>query len=292
MQWKPDWAMRWYAFDVDYEPAGKDLTDSVTLASRIVQALGKKPPVGLIYELFLDDKGEKISKSKGNGLSIEEWLTYATPESLALYMFQQPKRAKKLYFDVIPKATDEYLTFVEKYHDLPFEQQVESPVHHIHQGNVPSLGVSLSFNMLLNLVSAADASDEAILWGFIMRYSPEASPEKNPYLNTLVGYAIRYYHDFIAPHKSFRQPTDTERAALIELKEMLSALALGTNSDDVQTAIFTVGKNHHYENLRDWFGCLYETLLGQAQGPRMGSFAVLYGFDKTIQLIDKALSRI
>lgn len=291
MQWKPDWAMRWYAFDVNYEPAGKDLTDSVTLASKIVTALGKRPPAGLIYELFLDDKGEKISKSKGNGLSIEEWLTYATPESLSLYMFQQPRRAKKLYFDVIPKATDEYLTFVEKYHELPPEQKPENPAHHIHHGDVPKMNMPVSFNMLLNLVSAADASEESVLWGFINRYASDATPENSPYLNKLVSYAIKYYHDFIAPHKSFRSPTDTERLALLELKDMLLNLPDDTSSDETQTAIFTVGKNHNYENLRDWFGCLYETLLGQPQGPRMGSFAVLYGFDKTVKLIENALGR-
>lgn len=291
MQWKPDWAMRWYAFDVNYEPAGKDLTDSVTVAAKIVKALGGLPPAGLIYELFLDENGQKISKSKGNGLSIEEWLTYATPESLSLYMFQQPTRAKKLYFDVIPKATDEYLTFVEKYHDLDDDKKIENPAHHIHGGNVPNLKLPVSFNMLLNLVSAADASDEAILWGFITRYAPEASRDNSPFLNKLVQYAVRYYKDFIAPHKKFRQPTETEKLALNELKQVLENLPPETNADDTQTAIFTVGKNHNYENLRDWFGCLYETLLGQEQGPRMGSFCVLYGFDKTINLINNALNR-
>lgn len=291
MQWKPDWAMRWYAFDVNYEPAGKDLTDSVSVAAKIVKSLGAKPPAGLIYELFLDENGQKISKSKGNGLSIEDWLTYATPESLSLYMFQQPTRAKKLYFDVIPKATDEYLTFVEKYHALDDDKKRENPAHHIHQGNVPQLNLPVSFGMLLNLVSAADASDEKILWGFITRYAPDSTPQNNPFLDRLVGYAIRYYHDFIAPHKQFRTPTEMEKLALNELKTTLQNLSPDTNGDDTQTAIFTVGKNHNYENLRDWFACLYETLLGQATGPRMGSFCVLYGFDKTITLIDNALGR-
>jgi len=292
MQWKPDWAMRWHAFDVNYEPAGKDLTDSVNVAAKIVKALGSRPPAGLIYELFLDEQGQKISKSKGNGLSIEDWLTYATPESLSLYMYQQPKRAKKLYFDVIPKATDEYLTFIEKYHTLEEDKKRESPVHHIHQGNVPVLKLPVSFNMLLNLVSAADASESAVLWGFITQYAPNASPETDPFLDNLVGYAIRYYKDFIAPHKAFKTPNDQEKSALRELKTSLQNIPKDTSADDTQTAIFTVGKNHNYENLREWFGCLYETLLGQKQGPRMGSFCVLYGFDKTIKLIDDALNRV
>lgn len=291
MQWKPDWAMRWYAFDVNYEPAGKDLTDSVTVASKIVKAMGARPPAGLIYELFLDENGQKISKSKGNGLSIEEWLTYATPESLSLYMYQHPKRAKKLYFDVIPKATDEYLTFAQKYHELEEDKKRENPAHHIHQGNVPALDMPVSFNMLLNLVSAADASEASVLWGFITQYAPEASPENNSFLDKLVHYAINYYQDFIAPTKQFRIPSETERPALLELKQVLESLPDETSADDTQTAIFTVGKNHNYENLRDWFGCLYETLLGQSQGPRMGSFCVLYGFERTIKLVDAALER-
>ena len=291
LQWKPDWAMRWYALDVDYEMAGKDLIDSVTLGNKIVKALGGKPPAGFNYELFLDEKGEKISKSRGNGLSLEEWLTYATPESLSLYMFQQPKRAKRLHFDVIPKATDEYLSFIAGYHKAEEDKKLENPAHHIHGGNVPLLDVPVSFNMLLNLVSASNASDKAVLWGFITRYAPSATPDTNPFLDTLVGYAVRYFTDFVLPHKKFRSPTETERLALTELKSVLETIDKNATADEIQTAVFTVGKNHNYENLREWFGCLYETLLGQTEGPRMGSFIALYGLSKTIQLITNALER-
>lgn len=291
LQWKPDWAMRWYALDVDYEMAGKDLIDSVTIGNKIVRAIGGTPPEGFNYELFLDEKGEKISKSKGNGLSIEEWLTYATPESLSLYMYQQPKRAKRLYFDVIPKATDEYLAFVKSYHTQEEDKKIENPAYHIHGGNVPKLDLPISFNMLLNLVSASNASDSSVLWGFITRYAPEATPENNPLLNNLVGYAVRYFHDFVLPTKEFRKPTDEEKKALLDLKTLLEEMSGSTDGDALQTQIFEIGKKHGFENLRDWFACLYETLLGQAQGPRMGSFIALYGTDKSIDLIDNALAR-
>ena len=291
LQWKPDWAMRWMALDVDYEMAGKDLIDSVTLGHKIVRALGKNPPAGFNYELFLDDKGEKISKSKGNGLSIDEWLTYATPESLSLYMYQHPKRAKKLYFDVIPKATDEYISFVNSFHTQEPEKQLENPVYHLHFGNVPKVDVPVSFGMLLNLVSASNAQSKDILWGFIHNYAPQATPETHPFLDKLTQYAVQYFHDFILPHKQFRKPTDTEIQALQDLKAVLQNTDVQLTGDEWQTQIFTIGKNHHYENLREWFGCLYETLLGQKEGPRMGSFVALYSPEKTVQLIDEALNR-
>lgn len=291
LQWKPDWAMRWFALDVDYEMAGKDLIDSVKVGNKIVRALGGTPPEGFNYELFLDEKGEKISKSKGNGLSLEEWLTYATPESLSLYMYQNPKRAKRLHFDVIPKATDEYLQFVKSYHAAEDAKKIENPAHHIHEGNVPSMNPPVTFNMLLNLVSASNSSDKDLLWGFITRYAPDATPETNPFLDKLVGYAVRYFKDFVLPTKEFRTPTEAERKALQELREAVSKFDEDAAADDIQTAVFTVGKNHNYENLREWFGCLYETLLGQKQGPRMGSFIALYTPAKALELIDSALNR-
>lgn len=291
LQWKPDWAMRWFALDVDYEMAGKDLIDSVKVGNKIVRALDGTPPEGFNYELFLDEKGEKISKSKGNGLSLEEWLTYATPESLSLYMFQNPKRAKRLHFDVIPKATDEYLQFVKSYHAADDAKKIENPAYHIHEGDVPNMTPPVTFNMLLNLVSASNSSDKELLWGFITRYAPDATPETNPFLDKLVGYAVRYFTDFVLPTKEFRTPTEAELAALTELREAIAAFDADAPADDIQTAVFTVGKNHNYENLREWFGCLYETLLGQKQGPRMGSFIALYTPAKTLELIDNALKR-
>ena len=290
LQWKPDWAMRWVALDVDYEMAGKDLIDSVKLAGQIVRALGDTPPEGFNYELFLDENGQKISKSKGNGIAIEDWLRYAAPESLALYMFQSPKKAKRLYFDVIPKAVDEYVTFLEKFREAEPEKQIDSPVWHIHNGNPPAHEVPVSFALLLNLVSAANAEDEAVLWGFINRYTHGATPESHPFLAGLVKNAVTYFHDFVKPTKQFRAPSDAERAAIETLKQKLEGLRDCDDAEALQSEVFAVGKEHEFENLRDWFKALYEVLLGQSQGPRMGGFIALYGVENTIALIDKALA--
>ncbi len=292
LQWKADWAMRWTALGVDYEMAGKDLIESVHLSSRIARALGGAPPVGFNYELFLDDKGQKISKSKGNGITVEEWLRYASPESLALYMFQNPRKAKRLYFDVIPKAVDEYLTFLVKFADQSEVEKLGNPVWHIHNGTPPQEDVPVSFSLLLNLVSASNAHDKAILWNFIQRYAPKATPEKNPILDQLVPFAINYFDDFVKPSKKFRAPTDQERQGLEELIMRLEALARAgeTSAQAIQTEIYAVGKELAFENLRDWFQALYEVLLGQAQGPRFGSFVAIYGVPETIALIHKALA--
>ena len=291
-QWKADWAMRWAALGVDYEMAGKDLIDSVRQSGRICRALGATPPEGFNYELFLDEKGEKISKSKGNGLSIEEWLTYASPESLSLYMFQKPKTAKKLYFDVIPKTVDEYYTFLSKFADQPDDQKLMNPVWHLHTGTPPHVDMPVGFSMLMNLVSASNAEDPSVLWGFISRYAPEATPETHPQLDQLVGYAIRYFDDFVKPHKVFRAPSELEEAALRDLDRKLQALATGdhANGEVIQSLVYEVGKAHAFENLRDWFKALYQVLLGQDQGPRFGSFIALYGVEETRSLIAKALA--
>lgn len=290
LQWKPDWAMRWFALDVDYEMAGKDLIDSVKLSGRITNALGGHAPDGFNYELFLDDKGQKISKSKGNGLSMEEWLTYAPEESLALFMYNKPKTAKRLFFDVIPRHVDDYLTFVEKYHGEEPAKQIENPAWHIHSGNPPEHASPLSFGLLLNLASVCNSHDTSILWGFITRYVPEASPETEPFLDKLVGFAIRYYEDFVKPHKQYRTPSAQERAAIEELHQGLGELSTDSAAEDIQNLVYAVGKNHEFENLRDWFKALYEVLLGQEQGPRMGSFIALYGIEETRKLIEKALA--
>ncbi|NQW12313.1 MAG: lysine--tRNA ligase [Alphaproteobacteria bacterium] len=290
LQWKCDWAMRWYALGIDYEMAGKDLIDSVKLSSRIVKIFGGTPPEGFSYELFLDAGGQKISKSKGNGLSVEEWLTYGPPDSLALYMFQQPRRAKRLYFDVIPKTVDDYLSFLAKFPDEDVDKRLENPVWHIHRGQPPAPETSgLSFSLLLNLASVCHAEDKDVVWGYVARYAPAASPEANPLLDQLVGYAVRYYQDFVRPAKTYRAPSDTERAALEDLKGVLAGLAAGTSAEDIQTEVYEVGKRHAFETLRDWFKALYEVLLGQSQGPRFGSFVALYGLRESIALIDKAL---
>lgn len=290
LQWKPDWGMRWHALGVDYEMSGKDLIPSVELASKICRILGSNPPEGFNYELFLDDKGQKISKSKGNGLTMEEWLAYAPPESLALYMFQKPKSAKRLYFDVIPRAVDEYLAFVGK---LPAEEpakQLENPSWHIHNGNPPAVRSDVSFNLLLNLAGAANAETKDVMWGFISRYAPDANPANSPFLDGLVGYAVRYYQDQIKPTKQYRAPTEAERAALQDLLGKLGTLPADAKADLIQNEVFEVGKAHGFTELRAWFQALYEILLGQTTGPRMGSFIQLYGLDETKALIAEKLA--
>ena len=291
-QWKADWAMRWVALDVDYEMAGKDLIDSVALSSRICKALGSTPPEGFNYELFLDDKGQKISKTKGNGLSIEEWLTYASPESLSLYMYQKPKTAKRLFFDVIPKAVDEYLAHIAKFPSESPKQRLENPAWHIHSGHPPAAELPISFALLLNLVSASNAHDAGVLWGFIKRHVPGASPERYPLLDKLVGYAVRYYADFVKPQKQFRAATATEAAALAALDRALADAAPDATAETLQNIVYEAGKSNGYDKdtLRDWFRGIYEVLLGESQGPRFGSFIALYGIPETRRLIADGLS--
>ncbi len=289
-QWKADWAMRWSALGVDYEMCGKDLIDSVTLSSKICRALGGTPPENFIYELFLDEAGGKISKSKGNGLTVDEWLTYATPESLSLFMYQKPKAAKKLFFDVIPKTVDEYLAYLTKYPDEEPKAKLENPAWHIHSGAPPRADLPISYALLLNLVSVSNAEDKATLWGFIRKYAADATPEQHPVLDHLVGYAIRYYHDFIKPAKTYRAPTEHERTALAALATELGRVAPGAGAEELQNIVYAVGKAAAFEPLRAWFSALYEVLLGQSQGPRFGGFIELYGVDNTRALIERALA--
>jgi lysyl-tRNA synthetase class 1 len=288
-QWKADWALRWAALGVDYEMCGKDLIDSVTLSSRICRVLGGTPPENFIYELFLDQNGAKISKSKGNGLTIEEWLAYASPESLSLFMFQKPRAAKRLYFDVIPKAVDEYLAFLAAYPQEEAKAQLENPVWHIHSGAPPEAELPISFALLLNLVSVSNAEDKATLWGFIRKYAAGATPEEYPILDHLVGYALAYYRDFVKPEKTYRLPTEADRKALQALSDALARAPPDASAENLQNIVYEVGKAHAFEPLRAWFGTLYEVLLGQTQGPRFGGFIELYGVDQTRALIARAL---
>ncbi|HYE00442.1 MAG TPA: lysine--tRNA ligase [Alphaproteobacteria bacterium] len=292
LQWKPDWAMRWYALGVDYEMAGKDLIPSVELGAKICRILGAPPPDGFNYELFLDDKGQKISKSKGNGLTIDEWLRYAPEESLALYMFQQPRRAKRLYFDVIPRAVDDYLTFVEKFPAEDEAKRLENPAWHIHNGRPPERSVQLSFQLLLNLAGAANAEDKAVLWGFISRYAPGATPETQPFLDKLAGYAVTYYQDFVKPTKTYRPAAEAERPAFEAFATLLEGWTGPAEPEALQNGVFEIGKANAaaFPELRSWFGALYEVLLGQTQGPRMGSFTALYGVKETAALVRRALA--
>jgi len=288
LQWKPDWAMRWTALDVDYEMSGKDLIESVRESGKICRALGGTPPEGFNYELFLDVEGKKISKSKGNGLTMEEWLRYGTPESLSWYMFQSPKSAKSLHFNVIPRATDDYLSFIEQYKTQEPAKQIDNAVWHIHSGTPPESASPVSFALLLNLVGVANASTKDQLWAYFAKYLPDATPENEPVLDRLMGYALNYYEDFVKPSKTYRLPDDKEKAALLDLAARLKTLPADTTDGEViQSEVYAVGKEHAFDPLRAWFGALYEVLLGASQGPRFGSFAAIYGLPQTIELIEK-----
>jgi len=292
LQWKADWAGRWFALGVDYEMAGEDLTESTRLSSRIVRALGGEPPAGFNYQLFLDEEGKKISKTKGNGITIEQWLTYASPESLSLYMFQNPKAAKKLYFDIIPKTADEYIAHLAKFREQQGAALLDNPVWHIHEGDPPDAAPPVSFALLLNLVSATGSGDEALLKGLVRKYRPGASAAQLAAADRLVGYAQRYYDDFVRPGKKPRPATEQERRALGDLAARLRALGDGAEEDAYQTATFDAGKANGYEAaLRDWFAVIYEVVFGQHEGPRMGPFAKLYGANNAARLIDEALAR-
>ena len=293
LQWKPDMGMRWAALGVDYEMYGKDHLSQAPLYDAICKIAGGAPPQQFMFEMFLDENGQKISKSKGNGISLDDWLRYGSPESLALFMFQKPRAAKKLHFDVIPKAVDEYIALLDSYHaaETTDEQRLENPVWHIHGGKVPDERYPVSFALLLNLVSASNAHNRDVLWGFIRAYAREAvSPETNPGLERLVGFALRYYEDFVKPSKVFRAATDKERAALSDLADRLEKLGDERDGVVVQNMIYEVGKAHGFEPLRAWFAALYEVLLGQTQGPRFGSFAALFGCAQTAAMIRAALA--
>ncbi|HEY7978634.1 MAG TPA: lysine--tRNA ligase [Rhizomicrobium sp.] len=292
LQWKPDFGMRWAALGIDYEMFGKDHQPNQGLYDKICVIAGGEPPEHFVFELFLDDKGQKISKSKGNGLTIDEWLTYGPEESIALFMFQKPRTAKKLYFDVIPKAVDDYIDLLRAYNsnETSAEQKLENPVFHIHNGNPPAETYPVSFALLLTLVSASNANDRDLLWGFIKAYAPQANPTDNPGLDRLVGYALRYYEDFVKPTKQYRAPTDKERAALTDLAAALEKLGDERDAETVQNAVYEIGKSHQFDPLRDWFKGLYEVLFGQSQGPRFGSFAALFGCRETAGMIRRALA--
>ena len=292
LQWKVDWAARWVALGVDYEMAGKDLIDSVIQSGKICRILGGRPPEGFNYEMFLDDKGEKISKSKGNGLSLEEWLRYGSEPSLAFYIYREPKRAKSLHIGVIPRAVDDYLQFRGNYPNQPLEQKLGNPVHHIHRGAVPGEALPVTYGLLLNLVSLPGLQDKDVAWRFVQRYAPGTSPESHPELDELIGLAVNYARNFVVPGLQRRPPAPGEAEALRDLDSQLAELPPDSSAEDIQTLVFEVGKKHFdKENLRAWFQALYESLLGSSQGPRMGSFIALYGIDNSRKLIAEALGQ-
>ncbi|MEO0917872.1 MAG: lysine--tRNA ligase, partial [Pseudomonadota bacterium] len=270
LQWKPDFGARWAALGVDFEMYGKEHATNEKIYDAICRALGARPPEHFRYELFLDDKGQKISKSSGNGISIDEWLSYASTESLSYFMYQKPKTAKRLFFDVIPRAVDEYHQQLRAYPEQDEVQKAANPVFHIHSGDVPASNMVVPFAMLLNLASVSGAEDKETLWGFMRRYAPEATPETHPDLDEAAGFAVRYFKDFVAPTRHFRAPDDREAAALADLKSRLERWDGGLDAEELQSMVFAVGKDHGFEPLRDWFKALYEVLLGASQGPRFG----------------------
>ncbi len=288
LQWKVDWAMRWYAFDIDYEMYGKDLIESAVLSSKICKMLGKKSPNGFAYEMFLDEKGEKISKSKGNGITIEQWLKYASPESLSLYMYQNPKRAKKLYANVVPKAVDEYLICIDKFSEQDAKHRLLNPVWHVHNGNPPKEKSIMPFSVLLNLVGTSNATDKDVLWKFIIKYKKDIKVLDHPILDRLVEYALKYFTDIVKPNKKYRKPNEKEKKALQDLIKRLRDCKDQMDPEAIQTIVYSVGKDNGYkENLREWFKAIYEIIFGDQDGPRMGFFISFFGIKESIELINK-----
>jgi len=290
LQWKVDWAMRWDALDVDYELYGKDLVDSIRSTTQICKLLGKSPPLGFNYELFLDEKGEKISKKKGNGITIEEWIKYGPSESLLLFMYYTPKKAKRLYYDVIPKHVDEYLKHLRQFKNQNDIEKLNNPVIHIHKDKIPKAEIDISFSLILNLVNACQSDDKNIIWNYIKEYMPDAKPSDNYYTDKLVEFSIQYYKDFVEPNKKYKKPSDEEKKILQELIKFLKKCKPKITSEEIQNEIYELGKKYKYE-LKDWFLFLYETLLGQKNGPRLGTFILLLSIKETIKLIEDSFSR-
>jgi lysyl-tRNA synthetase, class I len=286
LQWKVDWAMRWYALNIDFEMYGKDLIESAILSAKIIKLIGKKNPSGFAYELFLDEKGEKISKSKGNGITIDQWLKYASPESLSLYMYQNPKRAKKLYKEIVPKAVDEYLDFIEKTKKQDELQMLMNPVWHVHNGFIPNEDTIMSFSMLLNLVETSNADSKELLWKFVKKYKSNIKEKNYPIFDALIGYAIKYFNDVIKSQKKYKTPNQNEKLALEALINILETCNDQMSPEDIQTLIYSTGKDNGYsENLRDWFKLIYEVVFGEENGPRMGFFISFFGVNETKELI-------
>ncbi len=290
LQWKVDWAMRWYALDVDFEMYGKDLIESAILSTKIIKLIGKIQPSGFAYELFLDEKGEKISKSKGNGITIDQWLNYASPESLSLYMYQNPKRAKKLYKEIVPKTVDEYLDFIEKSKNQNELQILMNPVWHVHDSNVPKENLIMSFSMLLNLVETSNANNKELLWKFVKKYKKNISEKNHPIFDNLVGYAIKYFNEVIKAQKKYKTPNKEEKIALEALVKTLDKCNDEMSPEDIQSLIYSTGKENGYsENLRNWFKLIYQVVFGDENGPRMGFFISFFGVKETKDLIENKI---
>ena len=289
LQWKVDWAMNWFVLGVDYEMNGKDLIESFILSNRIIKIIGAKPPVNFTYELFLDEKGEKISKSIGNGISVDDWLRFSNKKSLELFMFQNPNRAKRLFFDIIPKTTDELLKLKNSFDDISNEEKFNNPIWFIDQKNEDKTPEKITFNMILNLASVCNADSSEILWGFIENYYPNINKKNNKLLNQLLEFGVVYYKEFILPNKKYRKPTDKEKEGFKKLIGILKDSSPDDEPEEIQTKIYEIGMSLKFENLKDWFSAFYQVILGQDQGPRLGSFIKFYGIEKTVILLEDKL---
>jgi len=293
LQWKVDWAMRWYALDVDFEMYGKDLIESAIISTKIINLLGRRNPSGFAYELFLDEKGEKISKSKGNGITIDQWIEFASPESLSLYMYQNPKRAKKLYNDIVPKAVDEYLDLIDKSKNQDDKQLILNPVWHVHNGNVPKEDTIMSFSMLLNLVETSNANTKELLWKFVKKYKPNIKEENFPIFDKLVEYSIKFFNEVIKEKKKYKIPNSEEKKVLEKLIKVLEQCNDKMMPEEIQTKIYSVGKENGYkDNLRDWFKLIYEVVFGNENGPRLGFFISFFGIQETKNLILEKINNV
>ena len=289
LQWKVDWAMRWSALDIDYEMYGKDLIPSFELSKQIAAYINKKVPINMSYELFLDQNGEKISKSKGNGLSIEEWMMYGTKESLALFMYQNPRRAKRLYFDCIPKSMDEYKKnhagFFHKEHAQP-----ESPIWHIHEGFIPNYTYPIEFSNLINLVTALNTSDKDTIYNFCLLYiKRKLKQEEQNDLRLIIKLAINYFQNFILPRLKKRKPIQIEKEAIFNLIREIRKSKTELSSEEYQSLIYKYGKQIYPESLRSWFLSLYQILFGSENGPRLGSLFYLYKKEKVIKILEEVI---
>ncbi len=292
--WKVDWALRWYVLGVDYEMYGKDLIDSAALSAEIVRVLGGEPPAGMFYEMFLDENGAKISKSKGTGLSIDEWMQYGPLESLSWFIFKRPEKAKKLFFEVIPRSTDQYLEALSEYGQTDDQTALlDNPIHFIEADRIDAgedvdYGCGISYSVLLNLVSVLNTDDKDMIWDYLRRYDENVDDDAE-ILEGLIERALNYYRDYVLPTKEYQAPDDEEiLVGVNQLREFLANYD-GDDPEEIQSATYRAGKDNDIK-LGKWFKAMYRMLLGQDRGPRLGTFIHLYGVKETLELIDRRLA--
>jgi lysyl-tRNA synthetase class 1 len=287
--WKVDWALRWYAYDVGYEMYGKDLIDSARLSGQITRLMSKQPPNGFFYEMFLDEEGRKISKSVGKGLTVNGWVSYAPLESLLHYLFQNPRRAKRLFWDVVPKSVDDYLADLRQYPSLDETKKPDQAIWHIFNlgRNVPAYDAGINFSLVNNLVSALGTDQAELTYEYLKRYDPSTANHEDM-VRDLVQKSINYYRDFILPGKQYRLPTEAERQLLQAARDRLSNFE-SDDENDLQTIPFDIARENDIPPAKV-FQAFYQVVLGQERGPRFGTFARLVGKEKLLLLLDKALN--